>query len=401
MVEISIKLPLIGSTARLLTINFVARLANKPRVKVRVTHDKAVLSHSDEKEFLEIINGTIQELGKELKDKIMKHELRDMPVHKNDYKLFSKLLGRNVGKGSRFSDVASEILSNVKLSFDNIEEWSKVSFRVKGNELLVILGSSGDMPLPQPLLTERFESSHMFMRGIGGKRIKIRGSREWIILLLAGYALSYAGIIDDIIHFIHASEDIVRLGDKEAYAILIDAENGLIPRLSRLNIPAVPKTAYMLYLASQIMLECSIEEKKNILKHLLETTTPQLEIERIRFDVNTYTMVERFPVDLHQLISKLSLLKERTVKWINSIAKTCLLRRKDPSVYTLYSTLVSLLYNALSGAGDIMDATYYASRVVLEKEVRTLEAKNKHKEAVRLIEQYKNALKDLISVFSR
>lgn len=386
--DVTIRLPPEGTTARSLVIDFIAKLKTRPtfQVSIEVLEDRAVLSGSED-EIVELVNGVVRGVGGELKNKVK--SLRDIPVHRNDMKMLSKLLRREVGKGSRFSETVSMILTGTTLTYSDMLEWSEVRVEGRAKEANVVYGSTKELPLPQPVLTERFESGYEFMHGIGGRSIKYRGSRPWLTLILSGYAISYAGNIDGIIHYMHVPEEFLR-EPREASELsaLVDE---LIPKLELLNVPAEPKTAYILYVASQI----ALSEDQKLLKALLDMGEIPLEIERVRYEVNAYTTVERFSSDLHSILSKILELENYAISWIRDCASKCLHARRRTQEYALYADLTTRLYNTLSGAEDPIDTLYYALRVVVEKEARSLESKGKHEAAKRLVESGRIAVRNL------
>lgn len=401
---ITITLPPEGTTARNLVIDFICKLSLEHGVSVNIKENDVVVSGISLDELLTTINGLIKRLGRELVNKISERKLRDMPVHRNDYKFLSELSGTNVSKGSKFADIVSRILLNTSLTLEEVNEWSKISVELKGSKIQVILGSVSlkNYPLPQPLLTERFEASHMFMHGIGGKSIKIRATKPWIILLLAGFAISYGGMTENIIYYIHVPEEIMRTFAKspEILFAVIDFTKGFIPFITTLNMPSTPRVAYILYLASQLILEYSARNLMELLETMVKNRILTFNADRIRFDGNTFTMVERFSGDLYQIVSKMINLKGRTLRWIRRISRTCLLIKHDPSLYTIYSNLCNLLYSALVGSGSIFDALYYAGRVVMVKEMSSLESQGKRTEAIELSGRYKAIFHDLIEKLS-
>lgn len=388
--ELIIKIPPEGTTAKSLTLDFIAKLlslAPEAVVKIKLYEDYALIT-GEEYEVVNVINGVIRQSGNELKKKI--EELRDVPIHRNDMKTLGKLLGRSVVKGSRFSEVVSQILTTTKLTYEDMLEWRELKVEGMGREITVTYGSSKELSLPQPLLTERFESSYEFMHGTGGRSIKFRGTKPWLILLLSGYAISYAGYIDDTLHYIHVSEDFLRnISDKFKLSALM---NDLIPMLERLNVPMTPKTAYLLYVASQIALNKDLEAYKI----LLELRELPIEIERVRYMVNAYTTVEKFSADIQSLISKIVELEESTIRWIGGYARKCLYVRRASQEYGLYAELLTRLYNAFVGTEDLREALYYALRVVVEKDARTAESRGRHEEAARMLEYSRRAVRDII-----
>ena len=399
--NVKLTLPPEGTTARNLALNFICRLSIDPSISVEISENTVTLSSISLDELLSTVNGTIKAIGKELENKILLKKLRDLPVHKNDYKLLSEILGSKVGKGSRFSDVTQRILLNTNLTLEDISEWSKVTTQLKGGKIQILLGSSlrKNYPLPQPLLTERFEASHMFMHGLGGRSIKIRATEPWLIMLLAGFALSYGGIADGIIHYIYAPEEVVRgsTENKEVLATIMDESNGFIPFITCLNVPSTPRVAYILYLASQLVLEYSGRELLDMLETMIENRVLTFEAHRVRFDGNTFTMVEKFSGDLYQIVSKIINLNKETLQWLRNVSKRCLFVKYDPSLYTIYANLCNLLYNALVGSGSIIDALYYAGRVVLEKELSLLEAQGKAAEAKKYAKKLRRIFQDMLT----
>lgn len=389
--QITLKLPVYGTTSRSLTIDFISKLIILPEVELKVTFkDDYIMITGNRERMVEGINGVINEAGKILRHKI--EGLRDFPVHRNDYKMLSKLLGENVGKGSKFADTVSRILIRSKLSFEEMLEWSKLEVKERKSELQIIYGSSKELPLPQAILTERFESSYMFMHGIGGKSIKMRGTRPWILLLLSGFALSYAGLLDDTIHYIHVPEEFIRRETNiKNVSILVDK---ILPLISMLNIPLTPRTAYLLYVSATIALE--EQRDTNLLEVLMNMREIPFEIERIRFKVNAYTLIEKFVTDIQKILSVIRKFNKQTVLWLQKYSRRALYARLRLQDYSIYANLTSKLYNTFIGTEDPINTLYYALRVVMEKEIRELEAKGSIREAREISFSSRHAIKDML-----
>ncbi|MBS7614060.1 hypothetical protein KEJ48_07490, partial [Candidatus Bathyarchaeota archaeon] len=368
-----------------LVVDFLARVISNVNIQPKWQEDTVILSAAFKADLEEAINEEINTLGKDLLEKIGDYRLRDFPIHINDRKMLEKLLERKIEK--RFSETVAEILQNTRLTFKDLDELSRVTYKTSRNDVSIIYGSYGDLPIPQPLLTERFESSYAFMYGTGGKSLKIRGTKPWIILLLSGYALSYAGYLEDTINYIHVHEPTLR--DSEL-ARFIASRDGLIPHLTRLNVPLTPKTAYILYIASDIAKK--IQEQARLLE-IVKGRQFQIEFERVRWSLTTYTTIERFVADLHSILLKLLKLDKGSISWINQVSRECLFRRTSP-MYSVYLRLISLLYNTFTGAGDPIDTLYFMGRVFCEK----YERESKRKDSYEFAERTRSVIKDMTKV---
>ncbi|MEM1558096.1 MAG: hypothetical protein QXL27_05635 [Candidatus Bathyarchaeia archaeon] len=388
MIEVTVKLPPSGSTARSLVVDFLARVIPNENIQISKWQEDTVILSAVLKAHLEdAINGEINALGRELLGKIGDYRLRDFPIHINDRKMLEKLLERKIEKRS-FSETVAEILQNTYLTFKDLEELSKIVYKTGRNDVSIIYGSYGDLPVPQPLLTERFESSYAFMHGTGGKSLKIRGTKPWIILLLSGYALSYAGYSKDTINYIHVHEPTLR--DSEL-ARFIASSDGLIPHLTKLNVPLTPKTAYILYIASDIA-EKAQEQAR--LEEIVKGRRFQIEFERVRRSLTTYTTIERFVADLYSILLKLLKLNKGSISWINQVSRECLFGRVDPSMYSVYLHLISLLYNTFTGSGDPIDTLYFMGRVFCEK----YERESKRRDSYEFAERTRSVIRDMTKV---
>lgn len=389
MIEVTVKLPPSGSTARSLVVDFLARVISNEKIQPpKWQEDTVILSATLKTHLEEAINGEIKELGSDLLKKIGDYSLRDFPIHINDRKMLEKLLERKIEKRS-FSETVAEILQNTHLTLKDLGELSRITYKTSRNDIYIIYGSYDDLPIPQPLLTERFESSYAFMHGTGGKSLKIRGTKPWIILLLSGYALSYAGYSKDTINYIHVHEPTLR--DPEL-ARFIASSDGLIPHLTKLNVPLTPKTAYILYIVSDIAEK--VQEQAR-LEEIVKGRPFQIEFERVRRSLTTYTTIERFVADLYSILLKLLKLNKGSISWINQVSRECLFGQANPSMYSVYLHLVSSLYNTFTGSGDLIDTLYFMGRVFCEK----YERESKRKDAYEFVERTRSVIRDMTKVF--
>lgn|GEM_PF-5847471 len=388
-IEMVVKLPPNGSTARSLVLDFLARIVSNHDIQISNWREDTVTLLAPSKSHLEeAINGGINALGQELTSKIGNHRLRDFPIHINDRRMLEKLSGGRIEKGF-FSETVAKILQNTYLTFKELEELSVIMYKSSRNDTSIVYGSYGDLPIPQPLLTERFESSYAFMYGTGGKSLKVRGTKPWVIVLLSGYALSYAGYLRDSINYIHVHEPILR--DLELVRF-IASQDGLIPQLTKLNVPLTPKTAYILYIASDIATRIQNQAK---LVEIIRGRQFQIEFERVRWSLTTYTTVERFVADLHLISLKLLKLNERSISWINQVSRECLSGQMNPSMYSVYLHLISSLYNTFTGSGDPIDTLYFIGRVFCEKYEREIKKKGSHE----FVEETRRVVKNMVSAF--
>ncbi|MEM2448621.1 MAG: hypothetical protein QXT14_06700, partial [Candidatus Bathyarchaeia archaeon] len=163
------------------------------------------------------------------------------------------------------------------------------------------------------------------------------------------------------------------------------------PHLTKLNVPLTPKTAYILYIASDIA-EKAQEQAR--LEEIVKGRRFQIEFERVRRSLTTYTTIERFVADLYSILLKLLKLNKGSISWINQVSRECLFGRVDPSMYSVYLHLISLLYNTFTGSGDPIDTLYFMGRVFCEK----YERESKRRDSYEFAERTRSVIRDMTKV---
>jgi hypothetical protein len=315
---------------------------------------------------VDLISDALNDLLKEarilLKKKVEEGKLKDFTTHINDKKTYEGIIDK---APKSFYEAMSGIMQRVFFSKKTLGELSFISMVRRGKGISVILGSEPRYTLPMFFLVERTQASTEFGRGRAGRSIEVRATPEWLAILAAGFASSYAGIQgfgrDRDILLLHLREDLLRRMIEDSLCLRM-VENEILPTLSTLNIPTVPRCAYHLYASVKTILR--LKENEAFLGMLTGNPFP-LEMDRIRFyGGRTFTMIEKFLLEYSDLFSRLERLEKYTLKWIENVVRSALFSG-GPHVI-----LSEKLYQAFTGSADILDVIYYANRIVKEVEIQ-------------------------------
>lgn len=294
--------------------------------------------------------------------------VRDRGLHRNDAQWISKIVNYQEG----YLAAAKALIEFFRSNFDP----TYLSIRsVRGYKEVYGCPNGETYALIQPLKIENYEYGSEWLKGIGGGiKSEIRLDLNYYILLMSGYALSYAGIMDSEMIFLCPEEswiieNIIRgkylwlpyekiLGKFSTFLYESKDNKGIITRIACLRIPLEPKHAYLIYIASD--LASAFKERKVILKTL------RLCFTRIAGGGRTFTLLERSKADLASLIAKITRLykySEEAISCLKKISKKALLfRRYNLSLYGDYCRFISHFYEYLHQAYDPFFLIYEAAR---------------------------------------
>lgn len=387
--NIEIKLPPYGTIAYNLVADALSLIAfhirSTPRLSLSFNSTEYGMKISgEEASILDGLNYVREDAAKRLNFSLNK--LGDFPAHKNDEKTFSKLGVKSV---KRFGEGMLGVLNFNLFQKEDLNEFSQLFVASKKGCYEIFYGK-GTLAMPQFLLIERIKASNEFMRGRGGKELKVKLSKPWMLLLAIGFALAYSGFVNRTIMLVHAPwEETVKplLEEKNHMGLaLLEASNGVIPKISELNVPSTPKNAFHLYATSKLILEFR-KMQVDFLDLLVKKRLP-LEFDRILWTGRAYTLLERFSIEFSSVAEKLSKLKDSTLEWIDKICRKLLLNiTRNPTLVSPYLKLIQHLYNAILGSENVLEALYYANRVVLEGELEEVKRKRLSDKEARSIEE--------------
>jgi len=390
--QLRVGIPPVGMNARLLTVNFIAKIFENPRIEVEILNPNIVLITADTIDQLtSAINSTIKEIGNRLGKKLEKGKIQDFFMHKNDRNTFGKLIGQNLSKGARFCETLATALQRVNLMWNDLQKLEPAYIIEKPQE--IILGDK-DFALPMEILYERYEAKYEFLKGRGGRKIKFRGSRAWLYILLSGFALGYGGIYGNEMLQVYLSEDILSKENIEVIKLLI-GEGGVIDIITTLRVPPRPVIPYFLYITCEVL---KIFREKGLISNLLKGPSI-IQIDRVSVG-RAISLIEKLVLDLSPFLERLNKLEElyehkkikrSPLKWISNKARRTitLLWQGNPG-YGAYSKLMIEIYNILQGASEPIDLCYYALREVAEFEVAKLEETSPAKASKYLHEEATN-----------
>lgn len=369
--DFRIVLPPRGTLIRELVISTIPLLTDLNEVQdVRygVMHDEVVLKFVTREAvdyvFRMFYDAVIDVIKRKLYVKI-----RDRGLHRNDAQWLNELVGSQSG-------YLSAALSFIEKFEDDFEPFSLSRKTVKrsGEIYGFVDGNTHTYPLIQPLKVEKYEYDGDWMSVVGGgvKRVT-RFDKNWYMLLLAGYGLTYAGMVEDELMFIYPDEhwvmEYVAEGQKfwmphvqiagKFGRFLFDPDSGIISRMAELRVPVEPKTAYLLYVASNLTL--AYETRVSLLKKL------RIGVARIAGGGRTYTLIEKINADLAPLLSmitKLYLIDKTAVICLESISRKTIIYRlnRNLNLYGDYHTFTSHFYEYLHHAYDLYTLIYEAAR---------------------------------------
>ena len=377
-IELRIELPPEGMTARRLLMNFLAELARCEDVEVVLEPGHIVVNGPSERAIEDCFNSTLQRAGRNLEASLVQAKIKDLPLHTNDRRWVFGKLGIQAPKGSKFCQLTSQLLKGVQLTWDELARDLRIA-KETPNVIQLGEGPKGELiSLPMPLLYERYQAKYEFLRGRSGGEMKFKGTRTWLYVLLAGFALGYCG--NYITGVGRASELAIAvvpelalsyvLADEGAKSLIVRA--GLLPMIRKLNRPPRPAIAYMLYAACEFIAQ--IKDQADILEQVYRVPTALLEMDRVSFTGQTFTLLERINMDFAPLLRALAGLDKRVITWIRDKCHKAIVGfRGTTEHYGDYVRLATAIFQALSGALDPADLCYYALRVVAEHETRNLD----------------------------
>jgi len=364
--KLRVAFPPKGMTARRLLMNFLARASLEGDVDVRLGPDQAVVEARTERDITDVVNTTLVNAGIDLEDILAsKHDFR---IHTNDRRWVFAKLGRKLEKGHGFCQVVSDILKEADLPWDELCR-DLSSIKIAPNS--VQLGRGANISLPQPFLYERYQARYEFLRGRGGEKIDFRATRAWLYLLFAGFATGYCGFFrqpDELVIAFVPEPTLASVLENESTRKLILEEGGLFPIMRRLARPPRPAVAYMLYVACEFAL--NLKFTWDFVKSTIAQASALLEMDRVSFTGQAFTLIEHISLDFSPLLNALAMLRESSIRWIRDKCRRALIGSRGATEhYGDYARLVTLLFQALMGAADPIDACYYALREVAEHEV--------------------------------
>mgnify|MGYP000400856163 CR=1 FL=1 len=377
-VELRIEFPPEGMTARRLLMNFLAELARCEDIEILLKPECVMVKGPSEHIIEDCFNSTLNRIGRDLETSLAQGKIKDMPLHTNDRRWVFGKLGVQAPKGSKFCQLTSQLLKRAQLTWDELARNLRV-VRETPNMIQLGGGPKGELiSLPMPLLYERYQAKYEFLRGRSGSEMKFKGAKAWLYLLLAGFALGYCG--NYITGVGRASELAIVivpeltlsyvLADEGARSLIIRA--GLLPMMRELNRPPRPAVAYMLYVACEFV--ARIKGQADILKQIYRVPTALLEMDRVSFTGQTFTLLERISMDFGPLLRSLARLDEDVITWIRDKCHKAIVGfRGTTEHYGDYVRLATAVFQALSGALDPADLCYYALRVVAEHETKDLD----------------------------
>lgn len=402
MFSIKLALPDEGMFSRSLIIDFLAALAGNPDLLVEVSASGVMVSARDENTLTAAINRELMAAADMLSRKLhlnseqqVVYGVRDLrPIHQNDKGALSAITGSSDLSKDGYGSVAVKSLNNPSLTPKDLQELSCIEVKTSSNQYQINLGK-GDYALIQPFAVERYERGYEFLRGMGGRKIIIRLSRPWLLLMLAGFAYSYGGFIDNDVLLVHIDESVfaeacMNKGISEIYY----SPGGLIENITKLGVPTDPKAAFLLLIACESILalrKMAIGDMTALIKRL------PLVIDRIRATGRAYSLIERMSAELYPIMRNLFELTEDTINWIRRITTSALIaHHKRLDQKGIFDSLALKLYEALSGVADPIDVAYYAVRVVAEKEIDAANIKDSDK-ARQILLSYQKAARDIVN----
>ena len=400
-VEFKMGFPPVGMNARLLTVNFVAKLLESPYIEIaRCDPDGILIRAETQNELVSAFNHAIKTIGEEFNKKLENGEIQDFFMHINDRGTFQKLTGQTVAKGARFCETLAKVLQRVNLTWNELQKLGHMYIIEKPQE--IILGGQ-ELALPMEILHERYEAKYEFLKGRGGRKIKFRGSHAWLYVLLSGFALGYGGFYGNEILQVYLSENLLAEENLSILKILV-AQGSVMDIITTLRTPPRPKIPYLLYVTCKVL---RMLREKGLINEFLKGKAV-LEMDRIMVG-RAVSLVEKMVLDLTSLLEKLNRIEEKVgyrgrslLSWIsNKARKTIDLLRWGGPGYNAYAKLMTELYSVLQGSGDPLNLCYYALREVAEFEAAELEKRSSFQANVYLrreADTIRNLLEALIFV---
>ena len=380
-VELRVALPPEGMTARRLLMNFLAHLSSLPGcqdLEITLKPGHVIIEAASEDLIEECINQALWESGQVLQKSLTEHKLTDIPVHTNDRRWIFGKLGVQAPRGSKFCQLASQVLRGAQLPWDVLVRDLPV-VRETANMIQLGDGVKSDLlSLPQPFLYERYQAKYQFLRGRSGDEMKFRATKAWLYVLFAGFALGYCG--NYITGAGRGSELVIAtvpeltlsqvLADAGARSLII--REGLFPVIRRLRCPPRPAIPYMLYASCELLKALGPQARE--LETIYEISTALLAMDRVSFTGQAFALIERVNMDFGPILRALARLDTKLIDWIQEKCRKAIVGRGGATEhYSDYVRLSIAIFQALSGALDPTDLCYYALRVVAEHETEGLD----------------------------
>jgi len=405
--KVIIKLPPYGTTARLLVQDFLIFLIRKngskpPTVSIALKRDSVEFSGPLDV-ICDWINGELQRLGDWL-DQKLQAKFGDIPLHVNDRKFF-KSLGITIPSKAKFGQVVVNTLKSVNIQPQQLSEFSNTSISVSRTSSTIILGTrqNARFSMFQPLFYERYESGFRFMQGRFGRgRFSLKFSIPWGYLLLAGFAISYAGYRDQEMFLLHAPEDALPMFS-ELVKLKMYYKLSSIEELAKVAfdmISVIEKYFMNVGLISPRLSSAYYLLFASVLAQQLGKTFDApliLLFDRIMVSGRTFSLISREVLELSSLVNKMIKLKKSTLKEIQRVSRRALIPGFSGREYSIYANTCSKLFLALSGSLPVTDAAYYYARVLGEYELsqlKDLEQINRKKSII------SSVVRDLLQLIS-
>ncbi len=374
--KVVIKLPPQGSTASSLTSDALAFIsywrAVTPEynsIKIEILQDSMILDGEDGL-LLSLFNNAMKDIAERLETRLQER-IGMIPSHINDRKTISNICKMEGNLSLPEASLAA--LQNNEWSKTDIKDLSKIMIKITGKKtqnIQIRYGERSEFALPQFFLVERTEASSEFLRGRGGMKINVKASKGWLLLFFMGFACSYAGYWDNVAVLVHAPWPLLlRIHDKEGLASILDNGYGILPAMTRLKVPAYPKSAYHILSSVELLLTAKQSERE-LIQRMLKSPLP-IEVDRIEYRRTTYAHIERFSIDHSIMLSKLNKLSEKTLTWFSRISRKVIYGLRTGRIESEYLNFVERLYSMLTGAGDPIDTIYRANRIILELEINS------------------------------
>ena len=295
----------------------------------------------------------------------------------NTFRRFSAETGVQVDDNDKFVDFAFKVLSWAEKECRDLPKKfleSYATLHAKPSKLL--LGGDNYAAI-QLFKVEKYEYGKDFLEAPSNVKMQIKHDKYWLALLMAGFALTYAGLAENEMVFTTLPEDVIpQVTSKYAHKdfellynrlcdIVYSGEKGiagLVSRIGRLE----PLVAFIQLLSYMFAREWS----EQIL--LSELTRLPLNLYRVRIG-NTFTLIERSMGDLapfanfaYRLLSR----GEGGSRLLQKLERLCRcalmtragLARGCEQSYSSYYTLTMKVYQAISGSYNPYNLTYELGR---------------------------------------
>ena len=282
----------------------------------------------------------------------------------NDRGVLSKLLKKEL-KGFTYLDAIRDFLQARARKDPDFLSLSTIE--VRGDEIR--LGRGGFVPAINPLVSERYEHGLEFWKLNYARKLRIVLDEEWYAMVLAGFALAIASLVNGDLLMVYLPEDFMMRGVPDKLFEVLKALGGLrgfygLQKkvngvIYRRQCPAEPYSAFLLFTSLNL-----VKEAQDISALYVHNHSLPLALCKLRRSGNVFTMMERKRAELFDALrfaARLMREGEGLVEELLEVVERALSLRMGAEL-TTYHRFCNLLLQSIQGAYSPYEVAYYGAR---------------------------------------